>query len=158
MTKNFCCRKSKDQVTANFWGLESTNRNIGEETDFTIRLKNISHSYTNDMTNLAVDDITMGLRKGKITSLLGHNGAGKSTIVNLICGLLSQTHGSIIYDAAMGSEDVSRVIGYCGSELMSYPQFTVMEHLNFIAKLKNISKSEAKNTIEEHARNLDLFD
>ena len=78
--------------------LTSNSRTSETEAEkYSIELRNISHSYTNQMANLAVSDINLRLQNGKITSLLGHNGAGKSTIVNMICGLISPTAGSINY-------------------------------------------------------------
>jgi ABC-type multidrug transport system ATPase subunit len=102
------------------------------------------------MNNLAVSDINIKLQSGKITSLLGHNGAGKSTIVNIICGLLTPTKGSIKYKGQ--NTGFKQVIGYCGSELMSYPRFTLRDHLEFVAELKNIPDEEIKSLIETLAQ------
>ena len=80
----------------------------------------------------------MELGSGKIVALLGHNGAGKSTVLNLICGLLKPTKGKVMYGA--DSNDRTGKIGYCGSETLTDKYTTLYQYLEFVANLKNIPK------------------
>ena len=121
-----------------------------------IELKNVSHSYTDKMDDLAVSDINLKLIPGNITSLLGHNGAGKSTIVNMVCGLLNPSKGTIVYSELNSVK--KHVIGYCGSEVMSYPNFTLYEQLAFVAELKNAPRDSIKFLVEDYASKMGFED
>ena len=85
---------------------------------------------------VAVNDLTFGVRQGEIFGFLGSNGAGKSTTIRMLCGLLRPTSGT----AAVGGVDVSRDpeavkrrIGYMSQRFSLYEKLTVDQNIAFFA-------------------------
>ncbi len=81
----------------------------------------------------------MKIYKGQITALLGHNAAGKTTLISLITSLYPPTQGSIIINGVDQLRNVNMLnanIGICPQYNLLYDDLTVREHLEFFAKLK----------------------
>lgn len=57
-----------------------------------VRVEDLSHQYSKDW---AIQNISFEIKENRILGLLGSNGAGKSTTMNILCGVLNQTHGNI---------------------------------------------------------------
>jgi ABC-2 type transport system ATP-binding protein len=84
----------------------------------------------------AVDDVTFDVREGEVFGLLGSNGAGKSTVIRLFCGLLRPTSGTgrvLGIDIAEDPEGVRRRIGYMTQRFSLYDELTVRQNLDFFA-------------------------
>ena len=82
----------------------------------------------------AVDGISLDVEEGEIFGFLGANGAGKSTTIRMICGLLSPTSGSahvLGIDVAKDPEGVKRRIGYMSQRFSLYEDLTVRQNLRF---------------------------
>lgn len=94
----------------------------------------------------AVDGISMKLTNG-VYGLLGANGAGKTTLMRMICGVLVCDKGKIEFNGeeilSMG-ERFREQIGYLPQDFGYYPDFTVMDFMLYIASLKGLKKSIAK--------------
>lgn len=87
----------------------------------------------------AVDNLNVDIYDEVITCLLGHNGAGKTTIMNTICGIVRPTEGEIYLngkDIWSGPEVLAGNIGYCSSKEVLYMDMTVSEYLMFVALIK----------------------
>lgn len=156
---NFLNRKKNDRKLAEIELSDRTITNLPNQFDPLeitpeLRLKNIFYSYSGSESDYSLVDVNMDLQQGKIVSLLGHNGAGKSTILNLISGLLTPTKGKI--DFKESHQQISGKIGYCSSDSISDRYTTLYEHLEFIANIKNIPKREIKSQIDTHAEMLQL--
>ena len=83
---------------------------------------------------LACDNVSFHLDPGSVTVLLGPNGAGKSTLIKSVIGFLRYT-GEIIVDGMPNkSVDARRVLGYIPEIPSLYPNLTVSEHMEFIAR------------------------
>jgi ABC-2 type transport system ATP-binding protein len=85
---------------------------------------------------VAVDDVCFDVKEGEVFGLLGSNGAGKSTVIRLFCGLLAPTSGSgrvLGIDIAKDPEGVRRRIGYMTQRFSLYDELTVRQNLNFFA-------------------------
>jgi ABC-2 type transport system ATP-binding protein len=83
---------------------------------------------------VAVDDVSFDVHPGEVFGLLGSNGAGKSTVIRLFCGLLAPTSGSgtvLDIDIAKNPEGVRRRIGYMTQRFSLYDELTVRQNLNF---------------------------
>ena len=91
-------------------------------------------------TRVAVDIEQLLIRENEITGLLGHNGAGKSTTISMITGMLLPTEGQI----SVNNSQSSKMIGYCPQFSVLYDNLTVREHLQFYARLKS-GKNEDKD-------------
>jgi ABC-2 type transport system ATP-binding protein len=105
---------------------------------------------------LAVDKVSFTIGKGEIVGLLGHNGAGKTTIMKMISGYLESSTGSVIVDDVnldLNPKEVQSHLGYLPESLPVYPEMTVADYLDFAADLKglknDLKKSEIKRVIKE---------
>ena len=86
---------------------------------------------------VAVDAVRFQVRPGEIFGFLGANGAGKSTTIRMLCGLLAPTSGTALvggYDVAAAPEQVKRVIGYMSQRFSLYDDLTVAENLRFFGR------------------------
>ncbi|KAK5663638.1 hypothetical protein OQA88_4069 [Cercophora sp. LCS_1] len=107
------------------------------QADDLLRMAHVSKAFN---TNVAVDDVSLGLGQNEILALLGPNGAGKTTIVNLMRGELKPDSGRILLrdeDVTGHSRKLTQSIGVC-------PQFdaldllTARQHLEFYARIKGV--------------------
>src|SRR5690606_9623618 len=90
---------------------------------------------------IAVDQLSFTIDKGEIVGLLGHNGAGKTTIMKMISGYLEPDEGSIRVDGVDLAGDPLRVqmgLGYLPENLPVYPEMSVADYLDYAASLKGI--------------------
>lgn len=104
-------------------------------------------------SNLAVDDLSFSVRPGKIFSLIGPNGSGKTTIIKLIVGLLRPTSGQVLVrdaDVVANPIQTKALIGYIPDEPRVWPALTGAEFLKFSGALYNLKPVE----ISERAANL----
>ncbi len=88
---------------------------------------------------LALDNVSFTVGEGEIVGLLGANGAGKSTTMNILTGFLAPTAGSVTVDGVDLLQDpraVKRAIGYLPETPPVYPDMTVWEYLSFVYDLK----------------------
>ncbi|MCX6133805.1 MAG: ABC transporter ATP-binding protein [Ignavibacteriales bacterium] len=93
----------------------------------------------------AVDHISFEVKQGEIFGFLGANGAGKSTTIRMLCGLLQTTKGTARvggYDINTQSEKVKENIGYMSQRFSLYEDLTVDENINFFGKVYGLSDGE----------------
>ncbi|MCC0638523.1 MULTISPECIES: ABC transporter ATP-binding protein [unclassified Clostridioides] len=113
-----------------------------------LSLECLTKQYDN---KIIVDRIEFKLNEG-IYGFLGENGAGKTTLIRMICGVLSPTSGEVKIDGKnnldMG-EDFRDMIGYLPQEFGYYPDFTAKEFMLYIASLKGLTPSYAKEKSQE---------
>ncbi len=98
----------------------------------------------------AVDGVSFTIERGETFGLLGPNGVGKSTTINMIVGLLAPDAGSISLEGASDSSlaEYRNQIGAAPQALALYDDLTAQENLEFFAKLYNISGDELKSRID----------
>ncbi len=99
---------------------------------------------------VAVDSVGFTVAKGEIVGLLGHNGAGKSTVMKLLTGFLEPDFGKIsISDQNIAENAVMarQAIGYLPENLPLYPDMTVLDYLKFTAAVRNIRGSARRDAI-----------
>ena len=111
-----------------------------------IRLNHVSKIY-GDGSKKAVDDLSWDIEDGKITGFIGPNGAGKTTLMRIMTDLLAPSTGRVLLDgqdiAVMGAA-FRKKLGYLPQDFGVYPNFTAEQFLLYIARLKGLSKFEAK--------------
>lgn len=93
----------------------------------------------------AVDHIGFGVRQGEIFGFLGANGAGKSTTIRMLCGLLQSTEGTARvggFDINSQPEKVKETIGYMSQKFSLYEDLTVDENINFYGKVYGLTNGE----------------
>ena len=105
-----------------------------------LEVKNVTKKYGK---TLACDDVSFTLDDGSVTVLLGPNGAGKSTIMKSIIGLLKY-EGEILIDGKPNkTEDARRILGYIPELPALYPNLTVSEHMEFLARAYKLKDYKA---------------
>jgi ABC-2 type transport system ATP-binding protein len=91
---------------------------------------------------VAVDRLTFDVRRGEIFGFLGSNGAGKSTTIRMLCGLLTPTSGTAAIDGidvVRDPEGVKRRIGYMSQRFSLYEQLTVDQNIRFFAGIYGLT-------------------
>ncbi|MHB1374585.1 MAG: ABC transporter ATP-binding protein [Thauera sp.] len=100
----------------------------------------------------AVDGVDLEIRSGELFGLIGHNGAGKSTMFKMMLGLIPLTAGEIRIDGAPvpGSDfrTVRRKVGYLPENVVLYDNLTGAETLDFFARLKGVSAAQNAALLE----------
>lgn len=90
---------------------------------------------------IAVDDVSFGIGRGEVVGLLGHNGAGKTTIMKMLTGYLEPTAGRIVIDGLEVGRDtaaIQRRIGYLPENCPLWPEMTVIDYLDYQAALHGV--------------------
>jgi ABC-2 type transport system ATP-binding protein len=98
-----------------------------------VHIENLTKSFGDFV---AVDKISLDVRKGEIFGFLGPNGAGKSTTIRILCGLLPPTSGSasvVGFDVRTQPEEIKRNLGYMSQKFSLYDDLTVEENIDFFA-------------------------
>ena len=110
-------------------------------------------------TFTAVDAITFHVERGEVFGFLGANGAGKTTAMRMLIGLLKPTSGSATvagYDITRQSEQVRRRIGYMSQKFSLYENLTVLENIEFFGGIYGLSDERIKSKTEELLQRLGL--
>lgn len=100
----------------------------------------------------ALHAITTRIEKGKITGLVGPDGAGKTTLIRLLAGLLTPTSGSIQVadaDTIRDAEYVHYLTGYMPQRFGLYEELSVLQNLDLYANLRNVVGKEKKEQFEK---------
>lgn len=93
---------------------------------------------------IAVNRVSLQLTNG-VYGLLGANGAGKTTFMRMLCGILKPTSGTVTFDGMdVSSEEYRAELGYLPQDFGYYPDFNGMDFLLYMASLKGLTKTEAK--------------
>ena len=114
-----------------------------------IEVKDLVKRYGN---HVALDHLNFTIEKGKVYGLLGANGAGKSTTMNIITGYIGATSGTVLVegkDVLLEPEETKKRIGYLPEIPPLYTEMTVEEYLSFVMEIKRIAKEIQKKHIEE---------
>ena len=110
-------------------------------------LDNVSYRYDKSPVLTGID---LTLEPGEILGLFGHNGAGKTTCIKLILGLMNPNQGSVsVLGGHAGDPQVTQHIGYLPENVMFYPQLTGREILNHFARLKGASLQQVPQLLEQ---------
>ena len=93
----------------------------------------------------AVDDVSFKVERGEILGFLGPNGAGKTTTMRVITGYMPATEGRAVvagFDVFQQPVEAKRRTGYLPETPPLYPEMTVQEYLNFVARIKGVAPTE----------------
>ncbi|MFI5053740.1 MAG: ATP-binding cassette domain-containing protein, partial [Acidimicrobiia bacterium] len=89
---------------------------------------------------VALDDVNLSVARGEVVGLVGANGAGKSTFLQLAAGLLEPTAGDILVEGApAGSLDARVVLSFLADQPALYDDLSVNEHIEYIARLHGLA-------------------
>lgn len=113
-----------------------------------VRVEHLSHRYSVDW---AIRDINFEVRNKGIFGLLGSNGAGKSTTMNIICGVLNQTEGDVYINGINLREnpvEAKKFIGFLPQKPPLYPNLSVEEYLTYCANLRLMNQTDIQEAVE----------
>lgn len=108
-----------------------------------IHLKEVSKSFKG---KYAVQNLNLEVQEGEILGLLGANGAGKSTTINIILGFLQPDEGVVqvhSLDVSKRTQDVRKLIGYIPENVNLYPYLTGLENLDYFCRLAGLNYSKS---------------
>jgi ABC-2 type transport system ATP-binding protein len=123
-----------------------------------IKVENITRRYGD---YLAVDNVSFSIGQGEIIGLLGHNGAGKTTIMKMITGYLEPTSGTITVgdrEIGMHRRSIQKEIGYLPENCPVYPEMTVFDYLDYAAALHGLTAAERAPLIARAIARTELQD
>src|SRR5690554_92117 len=96
----------------------------------------------------ALRDLSFEVRAGEIFGFVGSNGAGKTTAMRIMLGVLAADAGEVRWDGAALDLEARREVGYMPEERGLYPKMKVADQLHFFAQLHGMSASDAREAVE----------
>ena len=124
-----------------------------------LKIENYSKSYNG--SKKAADNVSLTVENGDIYGFIGHNGAGKSTTIRAVVGVLDFNEGEIYIDGHSVKKDsleCKRLTAYIPDNPDLYENLTGFQYLNFIADLFGVSSADRKARIDEYAGKLEITD
>ena len=121
-----------------------------------LEIKHYTKCYSKDKK--ACDDVSLTIEAGDIFGFIGHNGAGKSTTIKAIVGVLDFTEGEIFIDGhSVKTESLAckEITAYIPDNPDLYEYLTGIQYLNFIADMFKVSKQDREERIKKYA---DMFE
>ncbi len=112
----------------------------------------VEHLYHRYATQWAIEDINFEIEENGVIGLLGSNGAGKSTTMNIICGVLKQTRGKVYIngiDTLKNPVAARKYIGFLPQKPPLYPDLTVDEYLRFCAEIHWMERKKINAAVGE---------
>lgn len=125
-----------------------------------IKINNLSKRYKNSPT-LAVEDLSLTINGGEVFGFIGANGAGKSTTIKCITGILPFTEGKIEiagYDLSRDPISAKKNIGYVSDNHSVYDKLSGREYVNFLANVYGVDKETRDKRLNDLAVRFDLYD
>ncbi len=122
-----------------------------------LEIKHYSKSYGKDKK--AADDVSLTVESGDIYGFIGHNGAGKSTTIRAVVGVLDFEEGEIYIDGhSVKNEPIEckKITAYIPDNPDLYENMTGIQYLNFIADVFDIGAEERKERIKKYADMLEI--
>ena len=110
--------------------------------DYIVFTENLNKNY---QMNAAVKDVNLNINHGEIFGLIGADGAGKTSTIQMLCGLVDPSSGLIFIDGHNVEKEpdvIRRKIGYMSQDFTLYLDMSVEENIDFIGKLKGMSNQE----------------
>jgi ATP-binding cassette subfamily A (ABC1) protein 3 len=124
-----------------------------------VQIRNLRKVYSGG--KVAVEDLTLDLYEDHITALLGHNGAGKSTTISMLTGLIRPSSGDALiwgHSIRQDMNNIRRTIGVCPQQNVLFNYLTVKEHLELFASLKGVPKLYVDEEVQDMVTRLGLQD
>ena len=110
---------------------------------------------------VAVNDVSLEVRRGEIFGILGPNGAGKSTTIRMLCGILDPSggRGTVVgFDIEREAERIKERIGYMTQRFSLYEDLTVVENLEFYAGIYGVALRRRRARVDEVLERTGLTD
>ncbi len=123
-----------------------------------VKVENLTRTFGDFV---AVDNISLSVKKGEVFGFLGPNGAGKSTTIKMLCGLLLPSGGSGTvagFDIITRSEEIKKNIGYMSQKFSLYDDLSVEQNIDFFSGIYNVPQPKKKERKEWALRMAGLLD
>lgn len=120
-----------------------------------LQIKNLTKAYGN---RLVLEDLTLNISSGEIYGLLGPNGSGKTTTINILCNLLRADSGKIMINNLPVSEDTKSLIGVAPQENLLYKSLSCEENLNFFAQIYGLDNPQRRYYVQQCLKAVNLMD
>lgn len=115
----------------------------------------VSHLKKSYSGKVVVDDLSFDMPQPGVYALLGTNGAGKTTAIRMILGMLAKDGGQVLWNGE--PLDIATCnVGYLAEERGLYPKYRLMDQLIYFAELRGVGKAEAKRRIAYWSERLEL--
>jgi ABC-2 type transport system ATP-binding protein len=125
--------------------------------DMDIEVAGLSKTFgSGDKRVHALKDVSFRIPSGEIFGFVGANGAGKSTTMRIIMGVLAGDSGEVFLDGAKANSSTRKRIGYMPSERGLYAKMKVREQLLYFAELHGLSPAEAKTSTDKWLERLNI--
>ena len=124
-----------------------------------LEISHYSKSYGTDKK--AADDVSLSVMSGDIYGFIGHNGAGKSTTIRAVVGVLDFSEGEICIDGHSVKDEplaCKRITAYIPDNPDLYENLTGIQYLNFVADIFGISAAEREESIRKYAGLFEITD
>lgn len=116
---------------------------------YAVEIENLTRHFGDFV---AVNNISLRIRKGSIYGFLGPNGSGKSTTIRMLCGILEPTSGNgtvLGMDLVKEGEKIKHSLGYMSQKFSLYEDLTILENLNFYAGMYSLPNKQRKDRLRE---------
>lgn len=123
-----------------------------------LEIKNLTKKYKNNF--IAVDNLSLLVESGDIFGFIGHNGAGKSTTIKSVVGILDFEQGDIFIDGKSvktQSLDCKKITAYIPDNPDIYDHMTGIQYLNFVCDVYNVDKTERTQLINSYAERFEIL-
>ena len=121
-----------------------------------IRFEHVTRSYGN---RVAVNALDLNVGQGELLALLGHNGAGKTTSLKMLVGLLRPSDGKVVvgpYTVVEQPREASALIGYVPDQPFLYDKLSGREFLGFVADMYGLTAAESREAVQREAERFQL--
>jgi ABC-2 type transport system ATP-binding protein len=116
--------------------------------EYIIVTENLTKRYD---SNIAVNNINLKVKRGEIFGLVGPDGAGKTTTIQMLSAILDPTEGNILidgYNIKKEADNIRKIVGYMSQDFTLYEDLTVEENLDFAADLRHIPQKDREDRKE----------
>lgn len=130
--------------------------NVAQTSEWAVETRNLSKRFGRFV---AVDNVTLQVKKGEIYGFLGANGAGKTTTIRILCGLLRATSGSAVVsgvDILRRPEDVKPHLGYMSQKFSLYEDLKVFDNLFFFGGVYGLKRKHLHQRIQQVTADIGL--
>ncbi len=167
MKSNVILPSEKDEIIDVKNNIEAKNFQTEQQYDERLKsgdclqIKDLRKTF--DDGKVAVDGLNLNLYNNEIFALLGHNGAGKSTTISILCGLYEATGGAAMYKGMNILDDIEmeqfrRKLGICPQHDVLFDDLSVTEHLRMFSIFKGVPKGNIKSEIDQILIDVNMTD
>ncbi|MHC1685296.1 MAG: ABC transporter ATP-binding protein [Clostridiaceae bacterium] len=125
---------------------------------FIVELDKLTKIYKNNTE--ALTDVSLRIEQGSVTGLIGENGAGKSTIINILTSLISKSSGEVrVLGKELNEQNslfIKQEIGFVGNQILAYEHLNTLEYWKFIGRIYKINATDIDSRIVELLEILNL--